>query len=202
MSEAFEERSFGALGARAGTGLVLVALLLTLLLAPPLSAAAWALAGVAGFCEAARLRTALAWWYAPLVVLGAASLAALSFSPGVLLVLYLAVWGGDTTAYLFGTRFGRTPLAPRLSPKKSWEGLLAGFAVSLAVGVAAGRPGVGLTAGLLGPAGDLAESAVKRAAGVKDAGTFFGAHGGILDRFDALFAAAPVVWAVSAGGGT
>ncbi len=49
-------------------------------------------------------------------------------------------------------------------------------------------------AGLVGPAGDLAESAVKRAAGVKDAGTILGPHGGILDRFDAMFVVAPIVW--------
>ncbi|MFQ5913595.1 MAG: phosphatidate cytidylyltransferase [Nitrospinota bacterium] len=119
--------------------------------------------------------------------------------------LWLVVWGGDTGAYYGGRSWGRRPLSPRLSPKKTVEGAVAGLAASVAGGTLARLwflPGPGwlettVAAVLLGAAGqvgDLAESALKRAAGVKDAGAVIPGHGGILDRLDSLTFAGPVLY--------
>jgi len=117
------------------------------------------------------------------------------------LLLLASVWTTDAVAYFVGLALGRHPLSPRISPKKSWEGAVAGFAGGI-VGAAAlgwllGLPlGVSLALGascsLAGQLGDLVESAFKRSAGVKDSGGLLPGHGGVLDRFDALFFAAPV----------
>lgn len=127
--------------------------------------------------------------------------------------LFLAVlptWAADVSAYLVGSTFGRRRLAPGISPGKTWEGTIAGFAASALVVVAVaamfGLPRVpaafaALGIGPVGLAGDLLESAVKRRAGVKDSGTIFPGHGGVLDRLDSLVAVAAfllfliVVWA-------
>jgi len=127
------------------------------------------------------------------------------------ITLMLSIWGADTAAYLFGSIYGRHKLSPRISPKKSWEGFIAGLIISVLVWVGAylivGYPSTGTSAlgmvsagvifGVLaacaGLAGDLLESYLKRRAGVKDSGTILPGHGGILDRFDSLLIAAPVV---------
>lgn len=103
---------------------------------------------------------------------------------------------GDTGAYLGGRAFGRRLLAPRISPHKTWEGLLCGIAAgTLAVwfwgGSQSFMPGghallLGLGIATVAPIGDLFESYVKRDAGVKDSGRVFGPHGGALDRLDAI----------------
>jgi phosphatidate cytidylyltransferase len=103
---------------------------------------------------------------------------------------------GDTAAYLGGRAFGRRPLAPSISPNKTVEGLFCGMLVSILAVFAAGLNQAWMTQGnalllgvavaVLGPLGDLFESLVKRDAGAKDAGTLFGAHGGALDRLDAV----------------
>lgn len=103
---------------------------------------------------------------------------------------------GDTGAYLGGRLFGRRPLAPSLSPKKTVEGLLIGMACTVLAVWVAGRyqewlPGthalvLGLGIAVAAPVGDLFESFVKRQAGAKDTGTLLGAHGGVLDRLDAV----------------
>ena len=116
----------------------------------------------------------------------------------VLLDVLIGTFVGDTGAYLGGRLFGRRPLAPRISPNKTVEGLVCGMlAAVLAVFIAGlyqtwltqGKAiELGLAVAVLGPLGDLFESLVKRDAGAKDAGTLFGPHGGILDRIDsALF---------------
>ena len=98
--------------------------------------------------------------------------------------------------------WGRRKIAPRISPGKTWEGTFGGFgAAALAVlGIAAlfglGRPEAAAAAVTIGPvafAGDLIESWLKRRAGVKDSGTLFPGHGGMLDRIDSLIAVAPLV---------
>ncbi|HEY0607320.1 MAG TPA: phosphatidate cytidylyltransferase [Herpetosiphonaceae bacterium] len=132
--------------------------------------------------------------------------AALALFPVVL------VWSSDSLAYLVGRSWGRHRLLPRVSPGKSWEGAIAGFAATLLVGVvytliifdlwlalpisAFIGGSCGALAGLFGPLGDLAKSALKREAGVKDAGRIFPGHGGIIDRFDALFIVVPLVYGV------
>jgi len=103
---------------------------------------------------------------------------------------------GDTAAYLGGRLFGRRPMAPSISPHKTVEGLFCGMLIAIVSVFVAGlyqswlTQGeallLGLTVAVLGPIGDLFESVVKRDAGAKDAGSVFGAHGGALDRLDAV----------------
>jgi phosphatidate cytidylyltransferase len=108
----------------------------------------------------------------------------------------------DTAQYYTGRALGRRPLAPRLSPKKTREGALGGIVVAPLCLAAAGPPllplmtpfsaaAIGLTIAALGIAGDLFESAIKRAAHVKDSSALIPGHGGVLDRIDALLFAAP-----------
>jgi phosphatidate cytidylyltransferase len=116
---------------------------------------------------------------------------------GLVLAILVGTFVGDTFAYLGGRAFGMRPLAPRISPNKTVEGLLFGIlGAALAVwwyGLSSEWMGgvngilLGLLVGVLAPIGDLFESKIKRDAGTKDAGTLFGAHGGALDRLDAAF---------------
>jgi phosphatidate cytidylyltransferase len=113
----------------------------------------------------------------------------------VLLDVLVGTFVGDTAAYAGGRLFGRRQLAPSVSPGKTIEGLVCGMLGAVIAVFIAGLYQTWLTQGdalvlgvavaLLGPLGDLFESLVKRDAGVKDAGTLFGAHGGALDRLDA-----------------
>ena len=125
--------------------------------------------------------------------------------PRELILLVLAIiWAGDSAAYYAGKSFGRHPLAPRISPKKTVEGAIAGLAASIFAGLLGGvwflgEPWLniavisGVTA-IMGQLGDLAESALKRSAGVKDSSSILPGHGGILDRLDSLFFAVPVIY--------
>jgi phosphatidate cytidylyltransferase len=121
---------------------------------------------------------------------------------GIVIDVLVGTFLGDTGAYLGGRMFGQRPLAPRISPNKTVEGLLIGigFAV-LGVWIAHlyqdWLPGghalvLGLGVALVAPIGDLFESFIKREAGTKDTGRIFGAHGGALDRLDAVLFAAVV----------
>ena len=116
-------------------------------------------------------------------------------------------WMGDTGAYYFGRRFGRHKLAPIVSPKKTWEGAGASAAVGILFGLVylplaikgtsywiAGS--FALIANVAGQLGDLAESAIKRSAGVKDSGTLLPGHGGFLDRLDSTMFTLPILWAL------
>jgi phosphatidate cytidylyltransferase len=123
--------------------------------------------------------------------------------PRLLLFALVITWAGDTVAYFVGRAIGKHPLAPALSPKKTWEGAAGGFAGSLLVGYSfswwlhASAPHLLVMAGVgnvAGQVGDLLESAYKRSAGVKDSGALLPGHGGILDRIDALILAIPAVW--------
>ena len=124
---------------------------------------------------------------------------------GALWVLWLLamLWLGDSGAYFVGRAIGRRKLAPTLSPAKTVEGAVANLALCLLVGwqggVALGLPlgwaiAGGLGVGILGQLGDLFESALKRAVGVKDFGGILPGHGGVLDRFDSFLFSAPWVW--------
>jgi len=122
--------------------------------------------------------------------------------PVWLLLALVPTWAADVAAYLVGARVGRRKIAPRISPGKTWEGTLAGFAaaavVVLLVAASAGiKTGPTLLLALLvGPVGfasDLLESAIKRVAGAKDSGTLLPGHGGVLDRIDSLVFVAPAV---------
>ena len=122
----------------------------------------------------------------------------------VLLTMVLA-WGSDTSAYFVGRKFGKTKLAPRISPKKTLEGSAGGLMASVvgAVIMSFFLPGLGpidavalgILAGAAGQAGDLMMSVLKRSSGVKDSGGILPGHGGILDRVDALAFTAPATWA-------
>jgi phosphatidate cytidylyltransferase len=116
---------------------------------------------------------------------------------GLMIDVLIATFIGDTAAYLGGRLWGRRPLAPDLSPNKTVEGLVAGIVGTTAAFWFAGLyqdwltgPDallMGFLAAIAAPVGDLFESGVKRDLDVKDAGRFFGAHGGVLDRLDAVF---------------
>ncbi|NMB41292.1 MAG: phosphatidate cytidylyltransferase [Firmicutes bacterium] len=118
------------------------------------------------------------------------------------LFLFLMVWSEDILAYFIGSMWGKTPLAPGISPKKTLEGTFAGIAGSVLVGLlfyyyAPESPNLsvclclGLIIGITATFGDLGQSAFKRSVGAKDSGHLLPGHGGILDRFDSLFFAAP-----------
>jgi phosphatidate cytidylyltransferase len=121
---------------------------------------------------------------------------------GIVIDVLVGTFLGDTGAYLGGRLFGSRPLAPRLSPNKTVEGLLIGIVVATLGVWFAGRyqdwlPGsqalvLGIGVALAAPVGDLFESFVKREAGTKDTGRLFGAHGGALDRLDAVLFTAVV----------
>ena len=115
-------------------------------------------------------------------------------------------WVGDAAAYYAGRAFGRHKLAPSISPGKTWEGTVASALASVLGGLAlmhfAGLgtapwriAALGLVANVAGQVGDLAESALKRGASVKDSGSMLGSHGGWLDRVDASLFTLPVVHA-------
>jgi phosphatidate cytidylyltransferase len=121
---------------------------------------------------------------------------------GIVLDVLVGTFLGDTGAYLGGRLFGSRPLAPAISPNKTVEGLLIGMLTAVLAVWFAGRyqdwlPGghalvLGLGVALVAPFGDLFESFIKREAGAKDAGRLFGAHGGALDRLDAVLFSAVV----------
>lgn len=148
----------------------------------------------------------------------------LGFCPGFLLLLYHGIAArpqavelvlltvgvsvvGDTLAYLVGSRFGRHPFFPQISPKKTWEGAVAALlAPTLLVGLLlplvlprVGHPlafGIGLLAALAAVVGDLVESQLKREVGVKDSGRLLPGHGGVLDRMDSLIFVGAVVYSL------
>lgn len=126
-------------------------------------------------------------------------------------LLLLVVWGGDTGAYFGGRFLGKTKLAPTVSPKKTIEGAVCGLlaSVSLAMGLNAIYGHfyeliapwsvilvMSIIGSIFGQLGDLVESMFKRFSEVKDSGVLFPGHGGLLDRVDAIFFAAPAMWCV------
>ncbi|WP_242346786.1 phosphatidate cytidylyltransferase [Anaeromyxobacter terrae] len=152
---------------------------------------------------------ALSWLYCGLLIASLVGLR-LRFDVGWVILAFVVTWGNDTFAYFTGHALGRHKLLERISPKKTWEGF-AGGAVGSVVGALVTRAlllqdelsvglaiAIGLGGAVLGPLGDLAESMVKRAAGVKDSGKIIPGHGGLLDRIDALLFVAPWVYVCAA----
>lgn len=127
-----------------------------------------------------------------------------TFDYQVVIFLFAVLWINDTGAYLTGILIGRHKIFPRVSPKKSWEGLAGGLVLAslgtwillpLFPSIPAGHLWILLPVIVLtGTLGDFAESAWKRSAGVKDSGKIMPGHGGVLDRFDSLIFAAPAVY--------
>lgn len=119
--------------------------------------------------------------------------------------IMILLWTNETGAYLTGKFFGKHKMIPSISPKKTWEGLLGGIGFTLLFAWFMSMAWdvvtlpqwliIALIVAALSTLGDLFESALKRARGVKDAGTILPGHGGILDRFDGLLLVVPGVWA-------
>lgn len=126
--------------------------------------------------------------------------------PWLVLTFITLVVANDVGGYAAGVFFGRHPMAPTVSPKKSWEGFAGSVLLAALVGVGFGvfaldapwwaGAGLGVLAVTAATLGDLAESLIKRDLGVKDMGNLLPGHGGILDRMDSILVAAPVVFAV------
>jgi phosphatidate cytidylyltransferase len=125
----------------------------------------------------------------------------------VLFLMMLTVFVSDSAQYYSGRAFGRRPLAPAISPKKTVEGAVGGFVFGACVLAGVGvwwlptvplvyRALLGVAIVAFGIAGDLFESMLKRSAGVKDSSTLIPGHGGVLDRIDALLFAAPIYYIV------
>lgn len=133
----------------------------------------------------------------------AAVVAVRAVSPWYLLILLLITVSADVGAYFAGRALGRRKLAPLVSPGKTWEGVGGGVALVAVVALVESRwlPGpvvpfilISICVALLSVVGDLSESLFKRQAGLKDSGSLFPGHGGVLDRVDSLTAAAPLYW--------
>lgn len=120
------------------------------------------------------------------------------------LAFLILLWSNDTGAYLVGRQFGRTKLFERHSPKKTWEGFVGGIIITAGVAAILAHfyselpwnqwVSVGIIISCIGTLGDLVESMFKRSINVKDSGGILPGHGGLLDRFDGLFLAAPIVY--------
>jgi phosphatidate cytidylyltransferase len=157
--------------------------------------------------------SALAWIYCGGLISSVSGLR-IHFGFGWVILAFVVTWMNDILAYFGGRFFGKRPFYPKVSPKKTWEGFAGGVVGSLAGALGtkaaflyvpqpagevfhlswAGCVALGLGASVLGPLGDLAESMLKRAAGVKDSGNLIPGHGGLLDRIDALLFIAPWVY--------
>jgi len=122
------------------------------------------------------------------------------------LLMLLVIWGGDTFALVIGKTFGKRPFAPVLSPNKTKEGALFGLLAGIGIAVVLQHFLLDALAlhhvliasfllGLFGQIGDLAESMLKRAAGIKDSSKLIPGHGGVLDRMDSLLFAIPILYA-------
>jgi phosphatidate cytidylyltransferase len=145
-------------------------------------------------------------WYAVVTLHGLRS------GPELVLLLLFIIWAADVGAFFAGHAFGKHKLAPEVSPGKTWEGALGGFALAALI-AALGAELLGFALGdfvllalvtiAASIVGDLTESLLKRQAGAKDSGVLLPGHGGVLDRLDSLFSAAPVFitgWLLLGGG--
>ena len=122
----------------------------------------------------------------------------------ILLALFVCIWANDSGAYCVGSLIGKHKMIPRVSPGKSWEGLVGGFIFSLIAGYIFSIFVkeysllqwliIAFTISVFGTLGDLVESMIKRSVGVKDSGKFLPGHGGVLDRFDSILLATPGLW--------
>jgi len=119
------------------------------------------------------------------------------------IVPFAVTWVVDTAAYGIGRAMGKNPLAPAVSPKKTWEGAIAGFIAGVIAGVLASLAGfvdlnagiaIGAFAGSVGQVGDLGESLLKREADIKDSSSLIPGHGGVLDRIDSLLFSTPIFY--------
>lgn len=203
---------------------------LTAIVAMPLAAAQWGQTGLMAVVTALVILS-LVWHVAlqrvrtsdtAVTVFGAIYLGFMlshlvlirQFDSGTELALatVIGVWVNDVFAYLVGVSFGRHKMAPTISPHKSWEGFVGGTLATIGVWAAvyplidtelsfAWHLIIGVAASLAAVVGDLAESRIKREAGVKDSGTLLPGHGGFLDRIDSLIFVSVVVYYLLVFGG-
>lgn len=130
----------------------------------------------------------------------------LNFETGGIAMIGIIVsfWSCDTFAFIVGSKFGKHKLFPRVSPNKTWEGAISGFVASVVTIYLFKNYfyqfnnlyfilSLGIIIGIFGQIGDLIESLFKRDAGIKDSSSFVPGHGGVWDRFDSLFFAAPII---------
>lgn len=118
-------------------------------------------------------------------------------------LLFILIWSSDSFAYFTGRMFGKHKMAPKISPKKTWEGFAGGVFFTLVLGyfieqkfpeLRGNWMVIGLLVSVFAPLGDLVESQLKRTFGVKDSGNIIPGHGGVLDRLDSFIITAPVVY--------
>ena len=118
-------------------------------------------------------------------------------------LLFVLIWSSDSFAYFTGRMFGKHKMAPKISPKKTWEGFAGGVFFTLVLGffieqkfpeLRGNWMVVGLLVSVFAPLGDLVESQLKRTFGVKDSGNIIPGHGGVLDRLDSFIITAPVIY--------
>jgi phosphatidate cytidylyltransferase len=209
LSEVRFGREYGRLAGGLALGLGLAATIFTAL-GRPREAVACIVLGMVLAGLLARTRAAASLWASmgvALVALPAVALVWLRSIPDVgldlLLWLLIVVWTTDTAAYMVGRRVGGPRLAPSISPGKTWSGLGGGVIGAglasvltywaLDVGRLVHAAGLGALFAVLAQLGDLAESALKRRAGVKDSGSLIPGHGGVLDRVDGLLLTAPAL---------
>jgi phosphatidate cytidylyltransferase len=123
----------------------------------------------------------------------------------LIISIFATIWICDSAAFFGGTALGKHKLFPRVSPKKSWEGAIFGFVFAILSMILAkylvldflsikNAIVIGLIIGTFGQIGDLAESLLKRDAGVKDSSSLIPGHGGIFDRFDSLLFSSPIIY--------
>ena len=126
------------------------------------------------------------------------------YDPNLILGYFIIIWIYDSMAYLVGVKFGKRKLLARISPKKSWEGAIGGYIFALIASYVLSLYFKELTLvqwlisatiiSVFGTLGDLTESLLKRSVNIKDSGDLLPGHGGLLDRFDALFLAVPALY--------
>lgn len=126
------------------------------------------------------------------------------FYPWILFGIFLIIWMYDSMAYVFGSMLGRHKICERISPKKSWEGLIGGAVFAVIMGIVnsvifhelslTNWVVIAILIVIFGTSGDFFESKLKREAGVKDSGNILPGHGGMLDRFDTVLFAVPVIF--------
>lgn len=144
--------------------------------------------------------------YLPLMAVFVIVMLAEDDGPWRIVAFILVTVASDIGGYVAGVFFGKHPMAPTISPKKSWEGFAGSMLVGMTAGTAIvvyaleGHWWVGLMLGaaavVMATLGDLSESLIKRDLGIKDMGTLLPGHGGIMDRLDSLIAVAPVAWLI------
>jgi phosphatidate cytidylyltransferase len=194
------------LGEMLPVGLPMVGLALICLAATVLAAMIWRMPGGSPGYVRDTAASLLIIAYVPLLASFAVFMLAAEHGAARIVAFILVVTMSDTGGLIAGVLFGKHPMAPMISPKKSWEGLVGSLLFGMAAGVGVAVIGlkvpfwVGIVLGValvgIGTCGDLIESMIKRDLGIKDMSSFLPGHGGVMDRLDSLLFGAPVAWLI------